>query len=502
VAEEIELKLTASPAVLATVPQHPAIEAAARGRARTMHMLSTYYDTPGRELAAAGVALRLRRAGGRWLQTVKGAGSAVGGLHRRAEFEWRLARPRLDTAKLARTPWRRLLAQHAPHCKAIFATEFQRRAQPLTFADGTRATLAIDVGEIRAGRRRAPLSEAELELERGDPARLFDLAAALLADLPARVSAASKAERGYALASGRRSAQPRRARPAPLDPEVSVPQALAAIGSECVTQLETNAEALHTSSDPELLHQLRVGWRRLRSLSKLVALVSPSEALTRIESELGWLGEALGPARDCDVFAAETLPRIAAQFRGTPELARLRARVARRRRRLRDTAREALASARFQQLLVALGAFLVSLEQSTAPEASVLARDWIRPLLEKHHRKLRKRSRHIHRLEPAERHRARVAAKKLRYAAEFFAPLFAAKPTQAYIAALSKLQGALGRLNDLAVAAKLADELGPTAELAHARGIVRGWVAAASAAELKRLRTARRRFAQCAPFWQ
>jgi inorganic triphosphatase YgiF len=504
VAEEIELKLTASPAVLAAVPVHPAITAAAGGRARTTHMVSTYYDTPGRELAAAGVTLRLRQAGRQWLQTVKGAGGSAAGLHRRTEFEWRLAQPRVDTAKLARTPWRKLFAQLAPHCKPVFATAVRRRAQPLAFADGTQATLCIDVGEIRAGRRRAPLTELELELGHGDPARLFDIATALVADLPARVTVASKAQRGYALANGA-AQEPRRAQMVPLDPRVGTVQALAAIGGDCIAQLEVNAEALRASNDPEFLHQIRVGWRRLRSLLRLVALLAPAEALAPLETELDWLGAALGPARDCDVFATETLPRIAAQFRGQPELVRLRARVARRRRQLRGTAKDALAAPRFQQLLLALGVFFVKLPKlSPAQGDAVLARDWIRPLLQELHRRLRKRTRHVHRLEAAERHRARVAAKKLRYAAEFFAPLFSAKRADEYIAALSRLQGALGRLNDLGVAARLLDEIVPAAtapDLAHVRGIVRGWLAASTAPELKKLREARRRFAQCEPFW-
>ena len=318
------------------------------------------------------------------------------------------------------------------------------------------------------------------------------------------MSVASKAQRGYALANGA-IPEPRRAKMVPLEPQVGTTQALSAIGGDCIAQLEVNAEALLASNDPEFLHQIRVGWRRLRSLLKLAALLAPAEALAPLEAELDWLGAALGPARDCDVFATETLPRIAAQFRGQAELVRLRARVARRRRQLRGAAREALAAPRFQMLLLALGAFFVKLTRpSPAQHGAMIARDWIRPLLQEHHRRLRKRTRHVHRLEAAERHRARVAAKKLRYAAEFFAPLFSAKRAEEYIAALSRLQGALGRLNDLDVATRLLEDIVPAAaapDLAYARGIVRGWLAASTAPELKRLREARRQFAQCEPFW-
>ena len=318
-AEEIELKLTAPPDAIAAVRAHPAVAAARRGPMRTTEMLSTYYDTPQRELAAAGVALRVRKAGRRWLQTVKGNGEAAAGLHRRSEFEWRLSAPRVDAAKLATTPWRKLFAEHARRWRPLFATAFRRSAQPLSFPDGTRATLCLDVGEIRAGRRQQPLTEIELELAEGDPTRLFELATALVTDLPARVTIASKAQRGYALAA-QAPIEPRRAQDVALEPDIAVGKALARIGAECIAQVEANAEGMLASVDPEFLHQLRVGWRRLRSLLKLAALLMPPEKLEPIEEELRWVGAVLGPARDYDVFAAETLPAIAVHFRGQREL--------------------------------------------------------------------------------------------------------------------------------------------------------------------------------------
>jgi len=500
--EEIEIKLTAPADVLAAVQSHPAVAAVARGRLRTTRLTTTYYDTPNRDLAAAGVALRVRHAAGRWLQTVKGGGGAAAGLHRRAEYEWPLPSPQIDRGKLAHTPWRKLFAEKSAF-RRVFATEVHRSEQPLAFADGTRAKLCFDVGEIRAGRRRAPVSEIEVELQAGNLVRLYELASALAADLPLRTEHASKAARGYALATQSPPEPPRHARDVGLPPDATVPAALAALGAECIAHIEVNAEAMRSETDAEYLHQVRVGWRRLRSLLKLAAGMAPAEKVAALETELRWLGSQLGPARDYDVFALETLPKLAREFHDEPGIARVRARAAARRRRAEKTAREAAASTRLQKLLIELGAFFAALGPGS--EASPLASDWVRPLLDARHAKLRKRARHAHRLGPEERHKARVAAKRLRYVAEFFAPLFPGKRTEAYVSKLSKLQSALGRLNDFVVGRRLIDEIASredaAAGVAHAGGVVRGWLAASERAELRRLRRVQHAFRACPPFW-
>ncbi len=82
-AAEVELKLSIEPGALAAVRRHPAL-ARLRGRSRrTARIISTYYDTPEEELRKAGVALRVRRSGERWLQTVKDEGTQLAGMQHR-----------------------------------------------------------------------------------------------------------------------------------------------------------------------------------------------------------------------------------------------------------------------------------------------------------------------------------------------------------------------------------------------------------------------------------
>jgi CHAD domain-containing protein len=121
-------------------------------------------------------------------------------------------------------------------------------------------------------------------------------------------------------------------------------------------------------------------------------------------------------------------------------------------------------------------------------------------MLARRQRKLMRIAAHLLHASSEERHAARIAAKRLRYIAEFFAPLFPGKRTRAYLDALANAQDVLGRLNDAVTAASLAGELaGPGNE--GAAGAVHGWVAAQAAAVEPILAKAWRRFDAARPFW-
>ncbi|HEY2864095.1 MAG TPA: CHAD domain-containing protein [Casimicrobiaceae bacterium] len=499
---EVELKLSATTAAFAAVRRHPAVAQARAGRARSTSIVSRYYDTTQDELREHGVALRLRRRGNRWLQTVKGAGEAVAGLHRRAEHEWPVTRARIEPAPLATTPWAELFAATAGRLTLVFVTDVIRTEHPLQFIDGTRAVLSFDAGTIRAGRRRAPLCEIEIELVEGDAQRLYEMAIALCTDIPLAIAHASKADQGYALARAQPPG-PVRAGTVAIAPGDPTSGALAAIAADCLAQIVANAESLRAGRDGEFLHQVRVGVRRMRSMLKLMGAL-PLRAFASLDEELVGLSEVFGPARDWDVFASGTLADIVPHLRDPQRGAfrRLRLRAARRRRLHHEAARAEAGSQRFTCLLLALGKACSGLDlASSDPPAETFARD----ALARSERQLRKRGKRLRGTDAAGRHRVRIAAKKLRYAAEFFAPLFRHAGAKGYVDALAALQGTLGRLNDMAVAARLLDELVVAhpndVGLAHAAGIVDGWTAATSAHELKRLPKSWRQFARAKPFW-
>jgi triphosphatase len=527
VSAEIELKLAIDPArtaaTVAAVLRHPAVAAVRRGRVRKTRVVSTYYDTPDWRLAADRIALRVRRDGARWLQTVKGPplAQAGGALHARGEYEWPLAGPRLDPVRLATTPWRRALGRALARgdLEPRFTTDFERRTLPLAFADDTRATLCIDVGVVRAARPRGahraaqvPVAEVEIELSQGNPARLFELAAALAGTLPLPVATVSKATRGQALVRGEPDgwSSPVRAEVVALPAHIGTSDALRRIAVECVRQIAGNAAGLLHDDDPEWVHQMRVGTRRLRACLGLTARVVAPAQLAVLRTEAKALARVLGRARDWDVFVEETLPAAAAHHAANPDATAivhgLAAHAMHQRDLARAAVREAVRAPWFQQLLLAAG-WLCSAPDFDPAHATpargarnLAARDFARKVLRRRHRSLQRRAAACADDGAEARHALRIAAKKLRYAAEFFAPLFPRRGAAGYAKALAGLQDVLGRGNDAATAARLERAIATGA--GDAPGPVCAWAAATASALEPRLADAWQRLADAKRFWR
>ena len=492
-ATEIELKLTIDPAHVASLRRHPLLASLSQGKPRRQRLHSVYFDTPELDLLRAGVALRLRRVGGRWVQTVKGGGSVAGGLHQRDEWEWPVQGGELDLTLIAETSLAAIMTDELQaRLRPLFVTQFWRTAWQLRMAQGAEIELALDQGEVQAGEGRMPISEVELELKAGEAASLFELALALQERVPLRVEDMSKAQRGYLLASGA-TLPPRTAQRVALAPQMPVAQAFRDIAGECLAQLQGNVAGL--GQDPEYLHQARVAVRRLRSALSLFGAALP-EAPADVMKELSWLMSRLGPARDWDVFVTQTLPPIVEQFPDDRALARLQADATRLRDACGQVAREAVASQRHTRLVLTLGLWLA---QQTEHGPVRLA-DFAAEMLARQHKRLRRKGKHHATLSPTERHALRIAAKKLRYAAEFFAVLYPRKRARPYLAALAALQDVLGALNDARVTQRLLAEL--PASRAQAAGVVSGWMACAGRERLAGLDRSWRDFAAQKVFWK
>ncbi|MDN4059106.1 CHAD domain-containing protein [Massilia sp. YIM B02769] len=488
---ETELKLKVPADELERLRRHPMLLERALGEPVEHHLVDTYYDTPERALWKAGLTLRVRADGGRWIQTVKTAGDASGSLHRRGEWECALpdAQPRPDLVARQVKPaaMAELLrsAAIAADLAPLFQNTTHRTTWRIALEGGQELECALDAGSIAAGARQASIAELALELKEGDPAQLFRLALDLHHEVPLQLAGDSKAARGYALLDAA-PLRAHKAAPVRLRARMTLEQAFVAIGANCLAQLESNVPGV-LKRDVESLHQMRVGLRRLRALVDMFdELVQPPAA---VREGLDWLAGELGAARDWDVLAGSTLERIA----GLDPAALRQAAQAKAEAHHRQLA-QTLRAPHFTGVLLQVGGWLHgrawragdALAKDT-PLAAPAGRG-MRPLLRKAEKRLDKRIDGLDTADAHARHRTRIAAKKARYAAEFFQDLLPAKRVKPYVGRLSKLQDRLGMLNDYSVADRLLDALkGSNAQVARQAAYARGYLAASTAARSDRL---------------
>ena len=201
--KETEIKLRVSRETLAALREHPLLKKRNKTGWVRHELLNQYFDTPARDLAAAKVALRVRRDGEHFIQTLKTRGQSVAGLSERNEWDWPLTKAKLDIKQLSSECWPASLAElDKKQLVPIFTTDFVREKADIAWGRGKAKVVieaALDLGKVVAGEGEEEICELELELREGDPAALLELAAELAADLALMPCDISKAERGYRL---------------------------------------------------------------------------------------------------------------------------------------------------------------------------------------------------------------------------------------------------------------------------------------------------------------
>ena len=201
--KETEIKLRASRATLAALREHPLLKKRNKSGWQHTPLFNQYYDTPARDLAGAKVALRLRRDGEQFIQTLKSRGQSVAGLSERNAWDWYLDTPELDLGKLDDQCWPASLADlDKTSLMPLFTTDFVREKAEIAWGRGKAKVVieaALDLGKVIAGEGEEEICELELELRQGEPAALLELACELAEGLPLMPCDISKAERGYRL---------------------------------------------------------------------------------------------------------------------------------------------------------------------------------------------------------------------------------------------------------------------------------------------------------------
>lgn len=445
--DEIELKFLCEPADLAAV-----LAAAPIGETYEKTLVSTYFDTPQGDLRQARISLRIREGGTKRVQTLK-RGDGFAREEHEKPIEGEGLDLTLDALKDALPPAKR--ATLSP----IFTVRVVRRQRTFEYGGAT-IEMAVDEGEVQAGERTRRISEVELELKAGDCDPMFDLARELSKTAPLYLSFDGKASQGQGLIDGA-DRSPRRHDKAPLARGLTAAGAFQAIARNTLVQIAANGVVLREADSVEAVHQLRVAVRRLRSTISTFKNLVDDGRTDDIAAELKWLAGACDDARDFDVFAAAA----AALDDPALDLAPLLAAIEAARARGHAKACAAVASGRFRELVlettawVETGAWLTQGGKASAKRRDMSAERFAAKALERRRKALLKRGADLQAQDDAGRHEARLAAKKLRYAAESFAALFDAGAAKAFIKRLKRLQDQLGLMNDVAVAAALVERL-------------------------------------------
>lgn len=500
---EVELKLLVPPArangLWRALGRHP------HARPVTRRLFSAYYDTPDRQLARRGVALRLRRDGGRWVQTIKGGGRAAGGLHQRAEHQTEVPAQLPDFPAMVEAGLGDLVSKPGVReaLGMVFVTDFRRTSTLVSPAPGSSIEVSLDRGEIAAEGRRLPLCEIELELKAGSPTCLFDLALEIASGLPVRLENRSKAERAQELAAAT-AAAPAKATPVELDPGMAPAQAFVALAFGCIGQLQANEIGLLEGRDPEFLHQARVAMRRLRSVFRIFRAIAPQASFGPLLDEIRTLGRTLGEARDWDVFVGELLAGAIPAAPVPPGLAALKRKAQVARRKARQAAAAAVEAPGYTSTLIRLAAALDAIGRvaDDMPAAGSL-KAFAAENLALGYGRVIKRGQQLDQLTYPDLHRLRIEIKRLRYAGEFFLPL-APKRAQEGLRRLTRLQDLLGRINDDVNAWALLDRLAverTAPDYQQAVGYLRGHGACDARQFLDQLPKAWTRFRQARTWW-
>ncbi len=263
--QEIELKLTISENSIDSFLHLGLVKGLV---ADVFTLENTYFDTPDQQLTQAGSALRIRKNGNHFLQTLKNQGVNIGGLHKREEWEMPISANQLDLSLFPEGSLPESLSSEllAP----LFQTNFTRKRWMLTFKK-SQIELVLDTGSVWSQQGSDPISELELELKSGELSDLFSLALILSKHVAVMPSDISKAERGYRLCQGN------------YDAEVDLPELVS----------EQSMESAFYALFGYEMERLQRQWQMFWSTQQWLHLQGFLNTLGNMEAELEWFHDMI-----------------------------------------------------------------------------------------------------------------------------------------------------------------------------------------------------------------
>lgn len=215
-------------------------------------------------------------------------------------------------------------------------------------------------------------------------------------------------------------------------------------------------------SDIEGVHQMRVGLRRMRSALTVFRSAIPRKQTKALSDEMRWAAHRLDHARDIDVYIDENFSNNGAkQKRGEKKMLKV---ALKDQKEAYEEVRGLIKGKRYGALKKDLAAWLDSrgwrnkLSQKEKKLLKHNIKAYAADVLEQHRNRVLKDGQDIRELDSEALHQLRIDCKKLRYATEFFAPLYK-KAMAEYTRHLKGLQDLLGTLHDTAVFSGLQKQL-------------------------------------------
>ena len=425
----------------------------------------TYYDTADWRFTRGRFTLRVRNKKDGAEATLKAAASYNAGIRSRRELTEPLTGN--DGVALAAAPGAvggsvRLVA--GPKALApLFDLQQHRVLYRLADADGDLGEISADETDILApGREAARIVRVEVEVEDGFVERaqrfveVLVVAAGLVEEPTSKFQSAIQAGGlepvGPEVGLGSTT----------VASELSIAEVAYAILRKQFAVFIANEPGTRIGEDIEALHDMRVAARRMRAALSAFRLYLPP-AWIRLREQLGWVAAALGEVRDLDVqiermaeWRAESGEASAAALNRVEAVLQQRRAVARRKMLF------ALNSRRYEGMTLRMSATLRRGPGNRPLEGKLLVTEVAPLIVRKRQRRLSKMGGAINAQSPAEAyHLLRIDGKKLRYACEFFGPIYG-EPALAFARRVTALQDVLGLHQDAEVAITMLEEMART----------------------------------------
>lgn len=253
-----------------------------------------YFDTATNLLRQWDMGLRIRVNDQHIEQTIKTAGEVIGGLHQRPEYNIDITSKTPQLALFPQQIWPKncdveLLQREL---NPLFTTDFSRKGYMMIYPEGSVVEMVFDQGFIASGGNRVEICEVELELIKGKPEVIFDLADNLAKSSPIRFGNDSKAARGYRLAQAKQlSVKP--LKEVSLSENDSLEQAYIKTLNHGLSHWQHHIEVFIAEHDYLALKEIRGALQLIIKANEIYRGYFHSNDLKELTKSLFWLMETL-----------------------------------------------------------------------------------------------------------------------------------------------------------------------------------------------------------------